>query len=87
MPIHTSKFNTQVFMLVFDILSESQNDIIMFILFNQLLTKIEIIQQSNSIKLKFSNELLMNVVLQTIEIFASFNIFRIIFEEMKCNKK
>ena len=51
-----------MFMPIFDTSSESKNNTIMFILFNQLLTKMEIIQQNNNTKLKSSNELSTNSI-------------------------
>ena len=67
--------------------SEFKNNTIIFISFNQSLIKIETVQQSNNIKSKSSNESSMNLALQTIEIFVSFNASNIILERMKCNKK
>ena len=60
--LHMSNLSTKMFMPVFDTLPNSENKIITFILFNRLIAKAKIIQQNNSIKLKFLNELLTNIV-------------------------
>ena len=59
----------------------------MFILLNQLLTKIKIVQQNNNVTLKSLNKLLINVALQAVKIFVSFDISNIIFKKLKHNKK
>ena len=86
-PVYTLKLDTQAFMPTFNIASKSKNNTIMIISFNQLLTKVKIVQQSNNIKLKSSNELLTNVTFQVIKIFVNFNAFSIIFKRMQYNKK
>ena len=59
--LYVLNLNTEMFIPTFNTSLDSESDIITFILFNQPLIKIEIVQQSNSIKLKSSNELLMNI--------------------------
>ena len=74
-------------MPVLDIPLDSESDTIMFIPFNRPLARAETVQQSNSTRLRSSNESLMNVALRATEISASLDASSIIPEGVKYSKK
>ena len=85
--LYVSNLNTKMFTPALNTLSDSENNTITFILFNQPLAKAETVQQSNNIRPKSSNELSMNVAPRATKISASFDASSIIPEGMKHSKK
>ena len=85
--LYVSDFNIKMFTPVFNISLNFENNTIMFISFIWLLAKVEIVQQSNNIRPRSSNESLMNVVFRATEISASFDASSIILEGVKRSKK